>query len=359
MSTASKVQRGSSAGRVSRRTILKGTAAAAFGGPLILTPGKAKAAEKIFLISWGGGYRKAWEEAYINPFTKETGIEVVIADTPDLAKVKAQVASKNVEWDVFDAPGAMALAGAAEGFWEPLNKSIVDTSDVYVDYGADYLPYYMYAGGIAWDPKRTAAGKYPTDFAQFFDVAKFPGRRGLRTRISETLDVALLADGVPPEKLYPLDVERGFKVLEKIKPHVKKWIAETPQTISLLQNNEIDFSFTYNGRVRAAQADGVSIEFSFAQTINALNYITVLKGSPRREAAMKLLAYTLRPDRAAAFADLLGYTPTVRKAMPLTSAETKKWLPDMQNPRNCVMDDKWWQKNFTVLQKRFSEWLLT
>ncbi|MFI5015234.1 MAG: ABC transporter substrate-binding protein [Hyphomicrobiales bacterium] len=347
--------------RVSRRSLLKAAAAAGLAslGPLILTPGKARAAERISLISWGGNYRKAWEEAYVQPFIKETGIDVVIADTPDLAKVKAQVMSKNIEWDVFDCPGSMALSGAAEGFWEPLDKSIVDASDVYVPYGPDYMPYYMYAGGVAWDPKRFAEGKHPNDFAQFFDAGRFPGRRGLRTRISETLDIALLADGVPPDKLYPLDIERGFKILETIKPHVRKWIAETPQTISLVQNNEIDFSYTYSGRVRAAQGDGVSIEFSFAQTINCLNYVSVLKGSPRKEAAMKLVAFTIRPDRAAAFANLLGYTPTVRKSMGMVSAETQKWMPDMKNPRNAVMDDKWWQQNYTTLQKRFDEWLLT
>lgn len=348
--------------KMSRRSLLKGSVglgAAAAMGPLILIPGKAKASERISLISWGGGYRKAWEEAYVKPFIKETGIDVVIADTPDLAKVKAQVTTKNVEWDVFDSPSAMALAGAKEGFWEPLDKNIVDTSDVYVEYGADYLPYYMYAGGIAWDPKRHAEGKYPKTFAEFFDTQKFPGRRGLRTRIAETLDIALLADGVPADKLYPLDVERGFKVLDRIKPNVRKWIAETPQTISLLANNEIDFSYTYSGRVKAAQAEGTSIEFSFAETINSLNYLTVVKGSKRREAAMKLVAFTLRPDRAAAFAELLGYTPTVRKAMPLLSAEARKWMPDMANKKNVVMDDKWWQDNFTPLQKRFSEWLLT
>lgn len=349
-------------GAVSRRALLKGAAgavAAAGLGPLILIPGKAKASERISLISWGGGYRKAWEDAFVKPFMKETGIEVVIADTPDLAKVKAQITSKSVEWDVFDSPGAMALAGAKEGFWEPLDKGIVDTSDVYVNVGADYLPYYMYAGGVAWDPKRYGEGKYPRTFPEFFDPERFPGRRGLRTRISETLDIALLADGVPPDKLYPLDVERGFKVLERIKPHVRKWIAETPQTISLLQNNEIDFSYTYSGRVKAAQADGVSIQFSFAETINSLNYVTVLKGSRHREAAMKLVAFTLRPDRAAAFADLLGYTPTARKAIPLISAEARKWMPDMNDKKNVVMDDKWWQENYTALQKRFSEWLLT
>ncbi|MBL8670096.1 MAG: ABC transporter substrate-binding protein [Alphaproteobacteria bacterium] len=358
----SYLHRSADGAAVSRRTAIKlGTSAAAIAlaAPAVIIPGRARAADKLALISWGGGYRKAWEEAFVNPFVKETGIEVVIADTPDLAKVKAQVTSKNVEWDVFDCPGSMALAGAAEGFWEPLDKKIIDTSDVYTAFGADYLPYYMFAGGVGWDPKRHAPGKAPADFVQLFDAAKFPGRRGLRTRISETLDIALLGDGVAPDKLYPLDVERGFKALDKIKPHVKKWIAETPQTISLVQNNEIDFSYTYSGRVKAAQKDGVSIEFSWAQTINALNYLTVLKGSKRKDAAMRLIAFTLRPDRAAAFAELLGYTPTVNKALPLITPETRRWMPDMKNPKNVVMDDLWWQKNYTALQKRYSEWQLT
>lgn len=345
-------------GTIKRRTLITGTALAAVSGPLILTPGKAKAADRLSLISWGGVYHKAVQEAFVVPFTKETGIEVVIADTPDFAKVKAQVQSKDIEWDVFDGPGSMVLTGSADGFWEPIDTSIVDMSDIYVPKGNDYLPIYTYPGGVAWDPKRFPDGKHPIDFPGMFDPQKFPGRRGLRTRISETLDIALLGDGVAPDKLYPLDVERGFKVLDRIKPHVRKWIDETPQTISLVQNNEIDFSYTYGGRVKGAQAGGVSIDFSFAQTLSALDYMSVLKGSPHKEAAMKFLAVMVRPDRQAAFADIMGYTPTVRKALTMVSPETKKWLPDMNNPRNAVMDDKWWQKNFSTLQKRFSEWLL-
>jgi putative spermidine/putrescine transport system substrate-binding protein len=94
------------------------------------------------------------------------------------------------------------------------------------------------------------------------------------------------------------------------------------------------------------------------QTLNSLNYMCVLKGTPRKAAAMKFMAMLVRPDRQAAFADILGYTPTVRKAAPLISAGTKKWMPDMTSPGTVVMDDKWWQSNYAPLQKRFSEWLL-
>ncbi len=103
----------------------------------------------------------------------ETGIEAQIADTPDLAKVKAHVTSGDIQWDVFDCPGSMALSGSTEGFWEPLDKSVIDTSDIDVPVGNDYLPYYTYAGGIGWDPKRFPDGKHPTDFVQPLDVVAF------------------------------------------------------------------------------------------------------------------------------------------------------------------------------------------
>lgn len=345
----------------SRRRFLRGATLAGIGvavAPFIHTTAKA-ASGKVVLISWGGGYRDAWIKAFVEPFQKDTGIEVVVADTPDLAKVKAQVTTGNVEWDVFDCPGSMALSGAKEGFWEPIDRNIVDLSDVTVPYGETYVPYYTYPGGIAWDPAKFGEGKHPATFKDYWDAERFPGKRGLRTRISETLDIALLADGVDPKALYPLDVERGFAALERIEPHVKNWIEQTPQTIALLQSGEIDFSYTYSGRVRAAQRAGTSIDFSWAQTLNALNYVAVLKGAPNRDAAMKLVSYTLIPERAAAFAELLGYTPTVSKAMPMLGAETMKWIPDMSNPAHAVMDDVWWGENFADLQKRYSEWLLT
>src|SRR4029079_14217589 len=156
------------------------------------------------------------------------------------------------------------------GLWEDIDAKIVDRSDLIAPGGKTYIGTYLFAGGIAWDPKRFPDGKHPADFKDFWDAQRFPGRRGLRTRISETLEMALVADGVPPNKLYPLDIERGFKALQRVqparkkmnhvfkaldrvKPLVKKWIETTPETITLLTANEIDFSYTYLSRVLPAQ----------------------------------------------------------------------------------------------------------
>lgn len=346
---------------VSRRKFIIGAGAAGMAAswPLILTPGKAKAAERVVLISWGGAYRESVEANYVKPFTQETGIPVVISDTPDLAKVKAQVTTKNVEWDVFDGVGSMSTAGQKEGYWEPLDKSIIDLSHLRTGVYPDIAAFYMAAGGMAWDPKRYPDGKHPVDFKGYFDAKTFPGRRSFRTRVSETLEAALIADGVAPRSLYPLDVERAFKSLDKIKPHVAKWIEQTPQTITLLQQNEVDFTYTYASRVKPAAASGQSIQFSFDQTLNVAEYVQVLKGAPNKTAAMKFVAFMLRPDRLAAFCEQLGLAPNSDKATALLSAEAKKWVPNMSSPKNAVIDDIWWAANFAPLEKRFKEWLLT
>lgn len=345
-----------------RRRFLRRSSALALvtvGPSLALATKPAMAAGKrMTLVSWGGDYRRAVQTALVDPFTKETGIDVTIVDTPDLAKVRAQVMTNNVQWDVFDAPNALGDSGAIGGLWEPLDPSLFDRRDLVIDIKNNLLPFYLYSGGIAWDPKRYGKGKHPRNFEEYFDTRKFPGRRTFRDRPSETLEAALLADGVPPRSLYPLDVDRAFKALDRIKPHVVKWVASTPQTVTLLTTGETDFTYTYAGRVKTAQASGVSIDFSFDQTINGFEYLAVVKNAPNKAEAMKFLAFVARPDRQAAFMDILGYAPASKKAVSMMSPEARRWVPDLDSPNSVLMNDSWWTPNFEKLTRRFKEWTL-
>lgn len=335
-------------------------ALATVGPSLALVAKPAAAAGKqMTLVSWGGTYRHAVETALVEPFTKETGIRVTIVDTPDLAKVRAQVTTNNVQWDVFDAPNALGDSGAVGGLWEPLDPSLFDQRDLVIGIKNNLLPFYLYSGGIAWDPKRYGKGKHPRNFEEYFDTRKFPGFRTFRDRPSETLEAALLSDGVSPKSLYPLDVDRAFKALDRIKSHVVKWVGSTPQTISLLTSGETDFTYTYAGRVKTAQASGVSVDFSFDQTINGFEYLAVVKNAPNKAEAMKFLAFAARPDRQAAFMDILGYAPASKKAVSMMSAEARRWVPDLDSPNSVLMNDAWWTPNFESLTRRFKEWILS
>lgn len=347
---------------MSRRRFLGGSAAAlaaAAGGPLILVPGKAKASEQLVLTSWGGAYEAGITKVFAEPFTKETGIRITTVNNADLAKVKAQVTSGAVEWDVFDGIGPQITAGAKNGYWERVDTSIIDRSDLVVPGGETYVGLYFYGGGVCWDTKRHPDNKHPVDFKGFWDVKTFPGRRALRARIPETLEMALIADGVSPSKLYPLDVERGFKSLERIKPYIKKWVVASPQTVSIVQDGEADFSYTYISRIIAAQRAGGSIGFSYQQTLNSMEYFAVVKGSKNRDAAMRFIAFCLRPDRQAAFADLLSFTPIARKGYQMASAEGKKHMADLTSPNNAIIDDQWWRDNYDALEKRFAEFMIS
>jgi putative spermidine/putrescine transport system substrate-binding protein len=164
---------------------------------------------------------------------------------------------------------------------------------------------------------------------------------------------------VSPDKLYPLDVERAFKAMDRIKPLVKKWIETTPETVTLLTANEIDYSFTYLSRVIPAQKAGSSIDISRQQMINSLEYLAVPKYTKNREAAMRYVAFCLRPDRQAAFGNSLYFAPNARKAQPLVHADARQYMPDAMNPANVIVNDAWWADHYDALQKRFTEWMLT
>jgi len=352
----SKMTKTERAPTLSRRAALLG------GATLLATPavftGRARADTTLTVTCWGGAYRTGVESVFAQPFTKETGIAVRLVDNADLARMKAQVVSKRVEWDVFDSVGPQITAGTSDGLWEDIDKKIVDRSDLIAPGGENFMGTYLFAGGIAFDPKRFPEGKHPVTFKDFWDEKGFPGRRCLRPRISETLEMALLADGVTPKDLYPLDVERGFKALDRIKPLVKKWAETTPQTITLLTSNEVDFSYSYISRVRPAQIAGSSVAISTAQTLNSLEYLAVPKGSPNREAAMRYLAFCIRPDRQAAFAEALFFSPNSRKGFDASTPGARAYMPDMKNPANALVDDMWWADRYSALQKRFTEWLL-
>jgi len=340
-------------------TGVAGLAVAAATSSLLLHSKRAFAADQqMTLVSWGGAYRQAIEASVVRPFTKETGIQVTIVDTPDMAKLRAQVQTNNVQWDVFDAPGALGVAGANAGLWEPLDPAMFDRSDLIIDIRNNLLPWYVFVGGIAWDPKKYSSGKHPRNFAEYFDTKAFPGRRTFRNRPSETFEAALLADGVSPKHLYPLDINRAFKTLERVKPDVVKWVDQTPQTLTLLQTGEADFTYTYASRVRPAKNSGQSVDFSFDQTVNGFEYLAIVKNAPNKVAATKFLAFAARPDRQAAFMEIIGNTPGSKKALTLMSADSRKWIPDLQSANSVLMDDTWWAKNFDDVTRRFKEWAL-
>jgi putative spermidine/putrescine transport system substrate-binding protein len=201
--------------------------------PAIIGRTHAQSAGQVVYACGGGGYAEALEVAFLRPFTQDTGIKVVTTGDMDLAKLKAQIMTSSVEVDMMDVIATEVTAASRANLLEQIDYSIVqvDKQDLLYPEAVqkDSLALFTYTSGIGIGAAQAASGKYPNSWKDFWDVSRFPGRRGLRSRPNETLEIALLAAGVPPEKIYPIDVAAAFKSLDVIKPNIRKWIDTTPQ----------------------------------------------------------------------------------------------------------------------------------
>lgn len=332
--------------------------AAAVTSFTIISRSNAQTAPLVIGTS-GGPAVDASREVWGAPFTKMTGIPVEVINSPDLSKLQAQVKAGRIECDIMELGGAVAMAGARAGLFEEIDKSVVNESSLILPSESPYLlRFATYTGCVAWNEKRHPEGKHPRNFVEYFDAKAFPGTRTLRTRIAETLEMALVGSGVPPEKLYPLDVERGFAALAQIRPHIRKWVAETPQMSALLQSGEVDFTYAYNSRIGAARNAGHPLAMSLEQCIIGSSYLAIAKGSKRRNEAMKLMAHVIAPETQAAFTKYIWATPNAKGAIEKVPSEIRAMMPDPSNKAHVVVSDAYWADNFAPLSARFSEWLL-
>ncbi|MBM6593109.1 ABC transporter substrate-binding protein [Microvirga pudoricolor] len=343
----------------SRRHVLRiGTAALA--APFILRPQSARSAQSIVVASYGGGWAEAMTEAFHKPFTKETGIEVVVAAGTDLAKARAQVQTKNVEWDVVELSNGWLATGMRDGLWEKVDTGVVDMSGTTPGSQNEFaIGLCLVSGSFAWRTDKVGPGGPPKDWAGFWDAKAYPGRRGLMTRVTSTLEYALMADGVDAKKLYPLDVDRAFKSLDKIKPTVTNWVNAMPQTISLLQANEVDYVSSAAGRVFLARRQGIPLAYATNCALVDVTRVAILKGTKKLDLAQKHLAFQLRPDRQAHFAELTSYTPTKTEAIAKLSKELLELSPDLNGPKTAMSDEIWWSTRFDELTRRYKEWQLS
>lgn len=211
------------AGRLDRRTFLKGCAA--FGAAPLLLSGREAAAKpsQVVHANWGGDAVRCFEEVYGKAFTERTGVKAVIDGSGPLeGNIKAMVESGAVTWDCCDGDFFNILRLGRQGMLEPIDYSIVDRNAYLAPYTHDYgVLGYWYSYVLTWD--REKLGDVTPTWADFFDVERIPGKRTLYKWMNGAVEAALLADGVPPDQLYPLDLDRAFDKIESIKDHLLFW----------------------------------------------------------------------------------------------------------------------------------------
>jgi putative spermidine/putrescine transport system substrate-binding protein len=286
----------------------------------------------------------------------------VIDTSPiDYGKVKAMVLSHHVVWDVFEPTQAWVTQGIKDDLLEPLDYKVIPTDGVAPYYVTNYaVANAVYAMAITCRTDAYPNGAMPQSWAEFWDTKKFPGPRTLPKQPQQTLEIALMADGVSPSKLYPLDVDRSLKSLDKIRGSVPTWYDNASTATQLLVDKEVKCAALYHNRVWAMQKDGVPVKYIVNQAVLEYAFWSIPRGAPNNANAQKLIAYWFRPQVQAAFAKMIGAAPVSTKAFAYLDPATASKLPTAPQYKNQVVIESqaYWGPNYSKVLEQFNQWLL-
>lgn len=316
--------------------------------------------ESLTVVSYGGGaYQESHIEALFQPYTQATGTKVnsVVWDA-NYGRLKAMVESGDVPWDVVEVTSAQYQRGIDEGIYERLLERPADASDFRPGTIGEYGVANVYWGTVLAFRKDAFRGVTPETWRDFWDVTRFPGPRALYDDPRGNLEFALLADGVPKTELYPLDVERAFRKLEEIKPHVRVWWSDGTQPVQLLKTGAVAMSSAWNGRLFAVRSELEDVGYVWDGAALELDWWVIPKGSGHVEASSRFIAFASSADRLARQAELIGYGPVNRRAVRLIDSHVLVHIPTTQTnwPRTFVVDASWWRDHEDEMKARWIAW---
>ncbi|MGE0006050.1 MAG: ABC transporter substrate-binding protein [Parvibaculaceae bacterium] len=320
-------------------------AAAGFG----LSSLTAAADGSVVVSSWGGSFQAAERKAIFDHFEKATGIDVVDDSGPSLVKIKTMVESGNVQWDVAEVNQGDYLALAEQGLLEEIDYSVLDEETrkqmpqtALLKYGAEGV---SYSRVIGWNTK-TFGENGPQSWADVWDTKKFPGARVIDAGDypNAPFEYALLAEGVTMDKMYPLDLDRSFASLRKIRPDVVKWSTTSAMGPEALASGEADIAIVSSSRIEALKQNGAPVDYTFNQGALIKDYLVVPKGAKNKENAMKFIAFYLKADGQARLSALQPLGPSNPAAFEQISEDVAHSIPTY--PKNAekqiLIDYGWW-----------------
>ena len=345
----------------------------------LVATGAAATAAELNVVSWGGSYAVSQIEAYHKPFTEMTGVKInsIDADNP-ATPLKAQAEAGNVTIDLADVELSDAIRMCDEGLLEEIDPAILPAAPDGTPATEDFVPgaiqdcavaNIVWATVIAYDKTKFTETK-PSTLADFFDTEKFPGKRGLLKAAKRSMEMALVADGVPADQVYEVlgtdeGVARALAKLDTIKKDVVWWEAGA-QPPQLLADGEVVMTTGFNGRFFAAMvAEGKPFDIIWDGGYMDYDLWVIPKGAPNKEDAMKFLAFSTDTQRLADQAKWIAYGPARKSSSALVSTYqdgVTEMAPHMPtNPANMInpiwTDPTFWADHDVELNEKFNAWL--
>ena len=329
----------------------------------LLSGAVCAAPQSLTVISFGGATKLAQDKAYFQPFNASGAGNIVAGEyNGELSKIKAMVAAGHTSWDVVEVESPDLLRGCEEGLFEKLDLSALGDPAQFVPGALTEcgVATYVWSMVLAFDQGKLA--KAPQNWADFWNVSEFPGKRGLRKSAKYTLEIALLADGVKMDELYkvlntPQGVTRAFAKLDQIKSSIQWWEAGA-QPAQWLVAGDVVMSAAYNGRIASAQEEGMKLSIVCPQSLYDPEYWAVVKGTPNKALAEKFIAFASQPQAQKVFSQNIPYGPVHLQTLALLPKSVQAQLPTAEaNLAGAgAVNAEFWVDHGEELEQRFNAW---
>lgn len=331
----------------------------------------AIAQQQLNVVSWDGAYVKSQMLGFIRPWEEATGVRAnVLQYSGGIDEIRRQVRAWNVHWEVVDMELFDAIHACEQGLLEQIDPQQLPPAPDGTPAQEDFINAGLVPCGVGNVVSSTVVSYNrehlatpPRRLEDFFNIADFPGRRGLRRSPQGNLEWALVADGVPRERVYevlstPEGVDRAFAVLTRIKPHIDWW-RSGEEALQLLQTGQVAMTSVYSGRIHDAVARGEPLAILWDHQIWSYDVWAIPKNSRNPALALEFIKFATSTRSLARQASYIPYGPVRRSSLALVSPEMRSQLPTAEhNLATAIeLDAQWWARHLEAMNQRFERWL--
>lgn len=325
----------------------------------------AMAEETVTFASYGGAYQEGIRKAILDYLPEAHGMKVVDhVLSGGIRDIRTQVNAGAVHVDVAELYGGLCDIAAREGLTVKLDYSQIPNASGIPEHLRDdyWIGFTAYTTVLAWNTD-VYGDKEPFNWVDFFDVEKFPGTRSVGGTSPQTfLELALIADGVPRDEVYPIDIDRAMKKLTSIKDDIAVMWTSGAQATQLATSQEVDMIALWAARIDAAINDGAPYKYTLQDAVMDVECLVVPKGSPNPEGAMRLINHLLDPHYQANLPDYVPYGPMNQDAfsLGLISPEKAEWVVTSTDniAKQLITDKEWWGANQEAAQTAWDAGML-
>jgi putative spermidine/putrescine transport system substrate-binding protein len=324
----------------------------------------AAASEKsITIISFGRSDQAALSKAFFRPFSEQTGIGIEsLSYDGQTTELKEMARTGKANWDVVQVESRTLQLGCESGLFEKLRFDKIGVpQEEFIPGAVSECGVGIFTWGVALAFNGDKLETPPRTWADFWDLQRFPGKRGLRRSAKYTLEIALLADGVRPQEVYALlstkaGVDRAFRKLDRIKDHVIWWTAAADPQL-YLGDRRLIMTPAYTLWLAREQSNHPNLRIAWDESLYDVDSWAIPRNTSKLDEAYRFIAFASKAENQKTLSQEVAYGPTNRNAVSLLADNVARSLPSGENlKRSLKIDTTFWISHGEALEKRFDDW---